>query len=178
MAAGLIVPVSGAYVGTYRGNLLGTMNDDGFILTGTWHGQEVNASDVYGMTLVNAVYRGLDWRLSFTSLEFNYAGVRDILLTFNQASLAAGDGILSPILNRVGDTWITSATAVLVLTAILGNPPTRPQTLTASTAIIAPETNVQMLMTSKVRETPLEMALFPYQTSIGGTDYNVSFTTT
>ncbi len=174
MAAGLIVPISGAYTGTYFFNLLGTMNDDGFILSGTWHGQEVNASDAYGMTLVEAVYRGLDWRLSFTALEFNQAGIASILNTFGGARV----NDFSPILSNVGRLYSQYA-GVLTLNAILGNPPTTPQTLTAASAVLAPEMNVPLLMTSKAREAPIEMVLLPYTVTVGtATLYNASFTTT
>lgn len=181
MAAGLIVPISGPYIGTYNGSVMGTMDDNGFTLSCTWHGQEMNASDAYGMTLVNAIYRGMNWRLSFNSLEFNSGGLTNIIKRFGwlpSSIPTPNDQTLSPILTGVGTTWVISTSASLVLTAILSNPPTRPQTLTASNAYIAPETNVQMLMTSKMRETPIEMVLLPYASTIDGVGYNLSFTTT
>lgn len=172
MAAGLVVPVSGPYTGTWDGFSLGTQNDDGFVLLGTYQGQEVNASDAYGMTLVEAIWRGLNWRLRFRGLEFNRAGILASMQAFG--STGAVSTTLTPNLSNIGDRYSKFA-KTLVLTAILGNPPTMPQTLTALTAIVAPQSNVEYLMTSKVREAPFEMVLLPYNVTAG---VNVPFTTT
>lgn len=150
------------------------MDDNGFTLSGKWHGQEVNTSDVYGMTLVEAVYRGMDWRISFNALEFNQTGIQSILNTFGGARV----NDFSPILENIGQLYSHFAGA-LTLNAILGNPPTKPQTLTSASAVLAPETNIPMLMTSKMKETPIEMVLLPYAVTSGsGFLYNTSFTTT
>jgi hypothetical protein len=170
----LVVPVSGAYVGTWNALGLGTQNDDGFILAGNYTGQEVNQSDAFGMTLVEAIWRGLNWRIRFRGLEFNKLGILGSLQAFGTANGAG----LSPTLQNIGDRYSKFAQA-LVLTAILGNPPTMPQTLTASGAIVAPNSNVDYLMTSKVREAPFEMVLLPYNATTGSlSNINVSFTTT
>ena len=55
MVAALVLPISGPYVGTWNGADLGTQNDDGFVLIGAYQGQEINLSDAYGMTLVEAI---------------------------------------------------------------------------------------------------------------------------
>lgn len=171
MAAGLVVPVSGPYTGTWDGYALGTQNDDGFVLMGSYQGQEVNQSDAFGMTLVEAIYRGLNWKMRFRGLEFNSLGIRASLHTFG----ATGNPIntLTPTLESIGSRY-TAFSKVLVLTAILGNPPCSPQTLTANSAVVSPQSNVEYLMTSKVREAPFEMVLLPYDTG----DDKVSFTTT
>lgn len=176
MAAGLVVPISGPYTATWNAFTLGTQNDDGFILAGTFQGQEVNASDAYGMTLVEAIWRGLNWRLRFRGLEFNKTGILAALQAFG--STGAPSTTFTPTLANIGDRYSRFGQA-LVLTAILGNPPTFVQTLTALTAIVAPQSNVEYLMTSKVREAPFEMVLLPYSATIGSlTNQNVSFTTT
>jgi hypothetical protein len=82
---GLVVPVSGAYVATWNGYALGTQNDDGFILAGAWQGQEVNQSDAYGMTLVEAIYRGLNWKMRFRGLEFNKNGILASIQAFGSS---------------------------------------------------------------------------------------------
>jgi hypothetical protein len=65
-----------------------------------------------------------------------------------------------------------------VLTAILGNPPTTPQSLTATNAGISPNSESAFLHTSKMREFPLEMVLIPYTTVVASVTYNLPFTTT
>lgn len=173
--AALVVPVSGPYLGTWSSHTLGTQNDDGFNLLGTFTGQEINASDAYGMTLVEAIWRGLNWRLRFRGLEFNKAGILASLQAFG--STGGPTTTLTPTLTNIGDRYSKFA-QTLVLTAVLGSPPTMPQTLTALNAIVAPQTNVDYLMTSKMREAPFEMVLLPYLTVNSGSNSNVSFTTT
>lgn len=172
----LIVPVSGPYTATWNGFTLGTQNDDGYILRGQFQGQEINLSDAYGMTLVEAIYRGMNWRLAFRGLEFNRTGILASLQAFG--STGAPTTTLTPRLASIGDRYSLFAQA-LVLTSILGAyPPTMPSTLTATGAIAAPQSNIEYLMTSKMREAPFEFVLLPYQAVIGSLTANVSFTTT
>lgn len=173
MAAGLVVPIAGPYTATFNSLPLGTQNDDGFQLSCTIQGQEVNQTDAYGMTLTEAIYRGQNWRLQFRGLEWDKTG----LLAIAQMFGARVAGSLTPILTNIGDKWTTYC-KTLVLTAILGNPPSVPQSLTAATAGIAPNSQFAFNMTSKLREFPLELVLIPYSADIGGTFYKVPFTTT
>lgn len=177
MATALVVPVSGPYTATWNGATLGTQNDDGFVLAGVYQGQEVNLSDAYGMTLVEAIWRGLNWRMRFRGLEFNKAGMLQAIQAFG-ASGAAGT-TLTPVLQNVGNRFSAFAQA-LVLTSVLGAyPPTMPTTLTALNSIVAPQSNVEYLMTSKVREAPFELALLPYSAVVTSSNITaVSFTTT
>jgi hypothetical protein len=175
MAAGLVVPVSGPYTATWNAFSLGTQNDDGYVLRGTYQGQEINASDAYGMTLVEAIWRGLNWRLRFRGLEFNKPGILASVQAFG--STGASNTTFTPILSNIGQRFTAFAQA-LVLTAILGNPPTFVQTLTATNAIVAPQTDVEYLMTSKMREAPFEMVLLPYSAVVGSLTVNLAFTTT
>lgn len=172
---GLVVPISGPYTATWNAFTLGTQNDDGYVLNGSWQGQEVNASDAYGMTLVEAIYRGLNWRLRFRGLEFNKTGILASLQAFG--SSGAPSTTFTPTLANIGNRSTAFAQA-LVLTAILGNPPTFVQTLTALGAIVAPQSNAEYLMTSKVREAPFEFVLLPYSAVVGSSTVNIAFTTT
>lgn len=171
------MPVSGAYTATYNSGSLGTQNDDGYVLQGQYTGQEINQSDAYGMTLVEAIYRGLNWRLRFRGLEFNKPGILQALQAFGSSGAAATT--FTPTLQNIGNRYSAYA-QTLVLTSILGAyPPTMPQTLTALSAIIAPQSNVELLMTSKVREAPLELVLFPYSAVVSSNNITAtSFTTT
>lgn len=177
MAAGLIVPVSGPYIGLWNGAALGTQDDNGFVLRGTYTGQEINQSDAYGMTLVEAIWRGINWRVQFKSLEFNKPGILQAIQAFGSSGAAATT--FTPTLQSVGDRY-SRFSQTLLLTAILGAyPPTMPATLTALSAIMAPQHNIELMMTSKMREAPLEMVLLPYSAVVSSTN-NVStaFTTT
>lgn len=173
--AALVLPISGPYIATWDGNSLGTQNDDGYVLSGTYQGQEVNLSDAYGMTLVEAIWRGLNWRVRFRGLEFNKPGILASMQAFG--SVLDPLTTITPTLANIGDRYSKFAEA-LVLTAILPDPPCMPQTFTALNAIVAPQSNVEYLMTSKVREAPFEMVLLPYLATDSGGNSNVSFTTT
>jgi hypothetical protein len=142
----------------------------------TLQGQEVALSDAYGMTLVEAIYRGQNWRCRFTGLEWNKTGLLAALQGFG-AQQPLVQGILGPTLNNIGDRW-TKFSSPLVLTAILGNPPTVPQSLTATNAAWAPQFQTTMIFTSKLRQMPVEMVLIPYSAVIGSLTENVPFTTT
>lgn len=168
--------MSGPYSATWNAFALGTQNDDGYVLTGTYQGQEVNQSDAFGMTLVEAIWRGLNWRLRFRGLEWNKPGILAAMQAFG--STGAPSTTFTPTLANIGDRYSKFAKS-LVLTAILGNPPTTPQTLTALGAIIAPQSNVEQMMTSKMKEAPIEMVLLPYSATVDSlSNQQVAFTTT
>lgn len=160
-------------MGTFNALPLGTLSDDGYVLTATIQGQEVNETDAYGMTLVEAIYRGMNWRCRLRGLEWK-SGLLQILEEFGQTGAA---GTLTPQLVNIGDRWSKYSTP-MVLTAILANPPTTPQTLTATSAAIAPNQSSEFMMTSKVRELPLELVLLPYSAVVGSLTVNVPFTVT
>src|SRR3990167_8470593 len=122
MAAGLILSISGPYTSTWNALTLGTMNDDGYVLSVQHQGQEINASDAYGMTLVEAIYRGMNWRMRIRGLEADKLGLLDLLQAFGQTG---GNETFTPRLLNIGDRW-TNFAKTLILTAILGNPPTMP----------------------------------------------------
>ncbi len=169
--------MSGPYIGLYNGVALGTQNDDGFVLLGSYTGQEVNQSDAYGMTLVEAIWRGLNWRMRFRGLEFNKPGILQSIQAFGASGNA--QTTLTPTLQSIGDRY-TKFAQTLLLTSILGAyPPTMPSTLTALSAIVAPQSNVEYIMTSKVREAPFELVLLPYSAVVGTANIiATSFTTT
>jgi hypothetical protein len=176
MAAALVLPVSGPYTATWGGLNLGTQNDDGYVLAATFQGQEVNQSDAYGMTLVEAIWRGINWKMRFRGLEFNRPGILAALQAFG--STGAPSTTLTPTLANIGNRYSLFAQA-LVLTAVLPNPPSFVQTLTALSAIVSPQSSAEYLMTSKVREAPFEMVLLPYAATVGSlSNQNVPFTTT
>ena len=170
MAAGLVLPISGPYVGTWAALPLGILNDDGFELACTIQGQEVNETDTYGLTLTEAIYRGQNWRCRMRGLEWNRTGLLSILQMFGQTGAV---GTFTPMLLNIGNRW-TSFCFPLVLTSVLGNPPATPASITAVNAGFAPNSQSAFDLTSKVREMPLELTLIPYTSS----GFNIPFSTT
>lgn len=174
MPAALIVPISGPAVGVWNSLPLGTQNDDGYELQCTLPGQEVNASDAYGQTLVEAIFRGMNWICRFRGLEWNKNGLLAILQMFGMTGAA---GTLTPQLLNIGDRW-SKYCQTLLLTSILANPPTYPQTITAMSSGFSPNSASAFNITSKVREMPLELVLFPYSAVVNSVTVSVPFTTT
>ena len=173
MAAALVLPISGPYVGAWDNLPLGTQNDDGFVVSAQHQGQEINATDAYGMTLVEAIWRGMNWRCRLRGLEFNKTGLLSLLQMFGRSG---ANTTLTPQLAFIGDRW-SNYSKILLLVAILGNPPTMPQTLTASSACLAPGQTTEFMLTSKMREMPIEMVLLPYAAVVGSASIVVPFTT-
>ncbi len=167
------MPISGPATGVFNSLPLGTQDDSGYELQCNIKGQEINASDAYGMVLVEGIWRGADWRLRFTGLEWNKTGLLAILQAYGGVT---GGTSLGPTVANIGVRW-TSLAAALVLTSILSNPPSTPQTLTATNAAIAPNSQTSFQITSKMRTMPLEMVLIPYVGSGSGSAV-IPFSTT
>jgi hypothetical protein len=172
MTAALVVPISGPYTGTWHAFPFGTLNDDGYEIRAQMKGQEINETDAYGMTLVEAIYRGQDWRALLRGLEWKQ-GLLDSLQSTGQGT----PNTLSPQLASIGQRWSVFGQA-MILTAILANPPTTPQSLTATNAILAPNSQSSFNLTSKMREVPIELHLLPYSSVVGSVTVNVPFTCT
>jgi hypothetical protein len=173
MTAALVLPISGPASGTWNALPLGTLDDNGYELQCTVQGQEINASDAFGMTLVEAIYRGQNWRLNTRGLEWAKTGQLGLLQMFGQTGSTS---TLTPETINVGDRWSKYCQS-LVLTSILANPPSIPQTLTALLAGLAPQMQASFNLTSKMREMPLSLVLLPYSAG-GSVNANTPFTTT
>lgn len=174
MAAAVVLPISGPFVGLWNALPLGVQNDDGYVLSVQHQGQEINATDAYGMTLVEAIWRGMNWRCRLRGLEANKSGLNTLLQMFG---MTGANTTLTPQLTAIGDRW-SNYCKTLLLTAILGNPPTHPQTLTALSAGVAPGQTTESMMTSKMKEVPIELVFLPYATTVGSATVIVPFTTT
>jgi hypothetical protein len=182
--ATLITPISGPFLGTWGGYVLGTQDDDGYNLSCTVQGQEVNRSDAYGETLIEGIYRGQNWKLGFRGLEWKSQGMISAHQSFG---LTTGQpaGNLNPTLTpnatppvcNVGDAMTTYA-KVLLLTAILPSSICIPTTLTATFAGLTPNSQIMYNLTSKLREMPLEFVLYPYTATISAKTYIIPFSTT
>jgi len=174
MTALITTPVAGAYTGTYNAVALGIMNDDGFVLSFQPKGQDINDTDQFAMTLIDGIYRGIDWRVRYRTKEWN-AGMQGAFQVFGAAGTnpapALGLGVIARLYSAIAKA--------LVLTATTGTPAaTSPATLTASLALLAPGVNVDWAFTSKVREVPIEHICLPQSLSTGGGTFTVPWTTT
>ncbi len=187
----LLTPVSGPYVGTWNAYTvgLGTQDDDGYAVSCTVQGQEVNASDAYGMTLIETIYRGQNWRVNLRGLEWAKGALLTAHHMFGTTQNASSPSTpvtnltptLTPFANtpvcNVGDVATTYA-KTLLLTAILTGGISVPLTLSATFAGLSPNSQISYNLTSKLREMPLEFVLYPYTTTISAKTFIVPFTST
>lgn len=174
MAALITNPVAGAYTGTLNSVALGIMNDDGFVLTFQPHADLINDTDQYRRTLIETIYAGIDWRLRYRTKEWN-AGMQGAFAQYGAQGTNPAPGMSLGVIGRKG----SAISQALVLTAVAGTPAaTSPATLTASQALLAPESNIDMKFTAAVREVPIEHVLLPYSTTTGGGTFTIPFSTT
>lgn len=163
MPAALITTIAGRYAGAYTppaGSPLnfGILTDDGYELSATPKSEDINMTDAYGGSLLDFIYRGADWRLRARAKEFA-ADLMKIAWPWGM-----GTGALSPRMGIIGRRGSDIAGS-LVLTAQAGTPAAAspgPVTLTAGLSVVAPNSVMALLLTSKVREVPVEMVLLPY----------------
>lgn len=175
----------GASSGPVGAQALGLMNDSGYEISMDLKSQEVNETDGYGMTLLDFVYRGQDWRVRMTGREW-FGGLLLLLQPFG-AVVTGGIkyGILAPQITPITaaqpgaiGSMASLASGILSLVSDLGSPPTAPATLTALQAILSPNSRATFDMTSKVRDLPLELCLLPYSVTVSSVALAVPFTVT
>ena len=159
-----------AYTGTWNASTLGILDDNGYEISFSPKGQDINDTDQFGMTLIEGIYRGQDWRIRFRSKEFGSAGLLKLLLAWGSIAVVAPAPQAQ--LGTIGVTY-SSLAKVLVLTVTAGTPAAgNPTSITASLSMNSPNNNISFLMTSKVRETPIETICLPYSDGAG---HNVPF---
>jgi len=129
----------------------------------------IDETDLYGLTMVDAVMRGGDAFYNAVFREYK-AGPISILTRPFGGTL----GLLTNAANPIG-TLLSDKAQALVLTATAGTPAAlTPATLTASKAILAENYPVKIVHDSRLKELPIRMRLFPY---VSGSD-TIFFSTT
>ena len=171
----LITAIAGPYTGVYTpgagasGSGLGALAqgilaDDGYRLVWTIHKQRIgnDGTDQFGNSLLESVYRGMDFTIVYRCREY---AVNNVVVSL---PYGVGAQTLSPRHGQAGRTdGGNSIDGSLVLTAASGTPAaTNPATLTAPHVVIADNTNMDLTFTSKLRELPIALVLYPY--SAGG----------
>ncbi len=184
----LLIPVSGPYVSTYTsgasafgGNTArttGITSDDGYRLLWTVHKQRIgnDGTDRWGLSLLENVYRGADFSISYRAREYALSNTQ---VVWPYAAAATGNANLAPAIGIPGVCDDTSSfTGILAMSAISGTPAaSNPATLTASHATIADGQQIDLLFTSKLRETPVVLNLLPISVSSGISTTPIWFST-
>lgn len=162
--------VAGAYTSTYNAVAM-EYTRDGFQIFIDTHGEIINETDLWGDSFLDIVHRGSSCRIvtECKVMDDTLATAGNMLAFYPWAGL---DKISVATTNPIGRLGSNVASS-LVLTVVAGTPAAAigtaagPTTLTASKAIIAPNSNLSLLFTSKARSVPLNLQCLP--TESGGT---------
>ena len=153
--------VAGPYTGTYNAVDIG-MTLEGFRYSQDYAAEMINQSDLFGEMLIDMIYRGGNARLSYTSRSYKSGSVSPF---WPWGSLYTMFTTAAPIARNA-----RSVAQSFVLTSTANTPAAAtPATLTASKAILAPNTQGELLFDSKVRNVPVSLLLLPYEGGTTGT---------
>jgi hypothetical protein len=149
--------VSGAYSATFDNLSLG-LTREGYKLTFSPKGKQINRSDMCGGSLIEVIQDGCDWGLQCDSLEYRPG----TLATWTQFQTTLG------LLSSIGTSSAQNAVP-LVMTVTAGTEAalngSAINTLTAINAILAPNSDLSLMFDSTLREMPIKLVLLPDLTS-------------
>lgn len=146
--------IAGPYTGAWNSDALGH-TEDGFTVDYNFEKMPVKV-DFYGDSIVDAVYRGVNGRISVVGMEYS---VILASTSFPYGAAAGGVGIVGRM--DVG----SSITKALVLTSTSGTTAAAaPATLTATNSILSAQ-SVSMLFAAKERKVPLVFDMYIYDNS-------------
>lgn len=147
--------VAGAYAGTYSATAMG-LTREGFRLRFNPHKRLIDKSDQYGDTVLDAVYRGMSVFLTLQAIEYK-AGVTGPAWPYAALGVMGTVGRLD-----------SNIAAAVVLTAVAGTPAAAaPATWTGSKCILGDNNNVEWVMDSSNRETPIGFRVYAYDSGAG-----------
>lgn len=151
--------IAGAYTATY--NAVGTgITDGGYEVEQTAKAEMIDKSDVYGDTLLDAIYRGGECTCQFTSKEY-MAGSLAVFWPWGGAAMGAFITAAMPIA-----VLASSIAKPLILTATANTPAAAaPATLTAPLALLAFNYPAKLLYDSRLRTLPIRLQLLPSTTA-------------
>lgn len=143
-------PIAGAYTSTWNGSAL-AYTRQGFRLSFTHKAERIEESDIYGLSLIEIIYRGAQMTVDAIFRVYSLA-TRGALMpwaaTFGQTYAAASPiSQLATVLNKS-----------LVLTVVASTPAASglgPTTLTANPTVLSPDQNFELVFNSTIREVPL-----------------------
>jgi hypothetical protein len=145
--------IAGAYTSTWNAVAIG-ITKEGYRLRFQFAKRLIDKSDLYGDTILDAVFRGVNVNLTLQAIEYK-AGVTGP--AFPYAAL----GVLG-VIGRL-DSNIAQA---LVLTATANTPAAAaPATWTGSKVLLGENNNVEWVYDSSNREVPIGFRVYPYDAS-------------
>lgn len=146
----IVAPIAGAYTNTWAGSAMGYTRS-GYNLHYTLKGEKIEETDIYGLSLIDIVYRGAQMTIDATLKIYQAASVAPLITyvaSFGQI-YAAGNPIA---------TTASSKGQALVLTVVANTSAALaggPNTLTAIKTVPSPDNDFTLVLNSVVREIPL-----------------------
>ncbi len=150
--------IAGHYTGTYNAVGLG-YTKEGWAIHWTSHAEKIDQTDAYGRTLIELIYQG-----------------GDISIITEARVYKAGTTVpFWPWASTIGGIWSAAApmgvrgtdvAKALVLTSVAATPAAgAPATATGSLAILSPENDQALILSSVARSVPLKWDLLPTETT-------------
>lgn len=145
--------VAGAYTGTYNAVAVG-FTQKGFELSQSFKTELIDETDLYGQTVIDAVYRGGEAFLQFESRTYK-AGATAPFAPWGAL------GVISTTAAPIG-RLATDVAQATVLTAVANTPAAAaPASLTAPKALLAENFDGKLLFDSRLRNVPVRLRLYP-----------------
>src|SRR5262249_48106988 len=131
--------------------------DEGYAIQSEPKVELINKTDAWGDALLDMIYRGTDW---FCQADFHEWKAGPLAAAFPWGAGVMG---VQGVIGRLASDVATS----LVVTAAAGTPAANtPATLTATKAILAPNSNPAAQFNPRLRTLPVRMVLLPVD--VGG----------
>ena len=145
--------IAGRYTGTYNSVDVG-ITDDGYELQQNSYADTIDSSDAYGDSLLDWVYRGGDVSITFMSKAYKAGAITPFWPWGAMGVMLTAAAPLGRLASDVAKAFVLTSTAATPAVAA-------PATLTASLAILAPNSPAKLLYNSKLRQVPISLQLLP-----------------
>lgn len=174
--------VAGRYTGTYNATDIGITND-GIEIQQESRWEAIEASDNYGDSIIDGVYRGGNCYLQAESKAYKPGSLAPFWPWGGMGALepsigGSGLGIMQwwggssgvyPI-GRLASSVAQSMILTAIANTAFNNTPANAivNTLTAPLAILAPNFSARLLFHTRLRQVPLRLLALPYEVSFNG----------
>lgn len=169
---GITAPIAGAYTATLNPKSAGAValgyTRQGYNLNFVNRGERLEETDLFGLSLVDIVGRGMQMTID-TVCKIYAAATRDAIFpwtaTFGRVYAAA---------TPIGQLASTSPD-ILILTSVAGTTAAAsPATLTAPSVKLSPDNNVGLIFSSVIREVPLRWDVLITESASVGTLFSTT----
>lgn len=163
----ITAPIAGAYTTTWAGAAL-NYTRQGFNLNYTIKAEKLEETDIYGLSLIEMVYRGAQLIIDCICKVYG----------------AGPTGVLAAFVTTFGQVWnptnpigmlATTKAGSLVMTAVAStSAAASPATLTCLKSIVSPDNNFQIVFNSVIREVPLKFEILTHEPTTSGTLFSTT----